>query len=164
MTPDNRTPVSVKVAGGAALIAALVMATTLISNFEGIRTHAYRDQVGVPTICMGHTEGVEMGQTSTRTACMDLLQTDVRKYASGVLPCIHVPTVPIASLAAYISFSYNVGTKAFCSSAVVRRLNAGDLAGSCAAMDQWVYAGGKRNQGLVNRRRAERAYCERGLG
>ncbi|WP_425519928.1 glycoside hydrolase family protein [Stenotrophomonas maltophilia] len=40
-------------------------------------------------------------------------------------------------------------------------MNAGQPAASwCPELDRWVYAGGKRVQGLVNRRAAERAMCE----
>jgi lysozyme len=75
---------------------------------------------------------------------------------------IHVD-VPVESFAAFTSFAFNVGVRGFCGSKVARMLNAGDLAGACAGMDAWVYAGGRRVQGLVNRRRQERALCERGL-
>ena len=47
---------------GTALLAAAV---ALVSGFEGLRNYAYRDPVGIPTICFGETRGVHMGDYKT---------------------------------------------------------------------------------------------------
>ena len=66
-------------------------------------------------------------------------------------------------LAAAISLSYNIGNAAYRKSTVARKFSAGDWRGACNAFMAWSMAGGKRVQGLVNRRAAERDLCLRGL-
>ena len=45
---------------------------------------------------------------------------------------------------ALVSFSYNVGSRAFCQSTLVRKLNAEDYAGACAELLRWRFFQGKR--------------------
>lgn len=61
--------------------------------------------------------------------------------------------------AAFTSLTFNAGVSAFCGSTMARKANAGDRPGSCAALLMWVYAGGRKIQGLVNRRNAEYRLC-----
>jgi len=44
---------------------------------------------------------------------------------------------------ALVSFSYNVGSRAFCQSTLVKRLNAEDYAGACAKLLRWGFFQGK---------------------
>lgn len=130
---------------------------------EGHRNVGYRDVVGIPTYCYGGTGAAAVvGKVYTDAQCNSQLGADVRSHADGISACIKVAT-PAPSLAAFISFSYNVGVGGFCRSSVARNLNAGDLKDACAGLSAWVFAGGRRVQGLVNRRASERALCERGL-
>lgn len=115
----------------------------------------------VPTICYGHTKGVHMGDQASAAQCKAYLTDDIQT-ALAIAPCIHV-TVPQASLAAFISFAYNVGSPAFCKSSVAQDLNAGHLNAACEDMGKFVYVKGRIVQGLVNRRKVEVAYCKRGL-
>lgn len=62
-------------------------------------------------------------------------------------------------MAAYVSLAFNIGVSAFCESTVARKANAGDRSASCKAILMWVYAGGRKIQGLVNRRNAEYRLC-----
>lgn len=48
---------------------AVTLAIVLVAGFEGIRRTSYRDPVGIPTICYGHTQGVKLGQTKTQAKC-----------------------------------------------------------------------------------------------
>lgn len=148
----------------AALIAAAIaIATPLIQSQEGLRTVGYKDIVGVPTYCYGGTgPAAVVGKRYTQAECNTQFAQDAQKHADAIAPCITVTTPP-SSLAAFVSFSYNVGSAGFCHSSVARDLNAGNLKGACAAMSAWIYAGGKPVQGLINRRAQERALCERGL-
>src|SRR5262249_45072132 len=76
--------------------------------------------------------------------------------------CIKVP-VSDKEYAAYIVFSYNVGSSGACRSTSFARLNRGDHRGACDALMNWVYAQGKVVKGLVNRRTAERKLCLEGV-
>lgn len=80
---------------------------------------------------------------------------------SGMVAAVIYVPLEQHEWAALLSWSYNVGTTAACGSSLVRKINSGQPASAwCAELDRWVYAGGKRVQGLVNRRAAERRMCE----
>ena len=153
MTPRARLAAAV-----GATVVALVVPT--VAYFEGTELKTYRDPVGIPTACTGHTgPEVKMGQTYTREQCDDLLATDLFKHDADIQRCISVPLTP-GQHAAFLSFAFNVGASKFCTSTLSRKLNAGDYAGACAELSRWVYAGGRKLTGLVKRRNAERALCE----
>lgn len=146
----------------ATMAGAIALATPLIMMFEGNRPVGYRDIVGVPTSCYGHTgPDAIVGKRYTPDECNTQLAKDVASHAAGIRACIKVD-VPKDSLAAFISFSFNVGVGGFCRSSLARKLNAGDLVGACNGLSAWVYAGGKRIRGLENRRAKERALCLKG--
>lgn len=154
MTPRQKLIASIG-ASAAAIV------TAFVAQHEGLRLWAYRDPVGVLTACYGHTgPDVQPGQTYTREQCRALLEQDLARHAQA-LACIHRPLTD-GQKAAFVSFAYNVGPQAFCGSSLVRKANAGDMAGACAELDKWVYAKGQRLPGLVQRRAAERAMCEGG--
>jgi lysozyme len=50
------------------------------------------------------------------------------------------------------SLAYNIGVKAFTNSTLLRKFNAGDLAGAAAEFPRWNRAAGKVMRGLTNRR------------
>lgn len=161
MSSLRLTPRKAAIAGGST---AALAALGLIAAYEGKENEVYLDIVKVPTACYGHTgPEVKLGQRFSDEQCMDMLHRDVGKFSVAIDRCVTNPQVPAASWAAFISFSYNVGPDAFCKSTLVKKLNAGDVRGACAELSRWTKAGGQVRQGLVNRRRSERAYCERGL-
>lgn len=142
--------------------AVLAIAAPFIASWEGRELRAYRDIVGVPTICYGETLGVRMGQTATSAQCDAMLARRVSQFAAEIAPCLP-RALPPKTAAAFVSAAYNIGSPAFCRSSMSRRALAGDLRGACNALSLWVYAGGKRSNGLVNRRDAERGLCLEGL-
>lgn len=152
--PKTSTGKKVVVGGGAAI----ALATPLIMGFEGLYTKAYRDPVGIPTICYGHIENVKMGDKFTPAQCKELLQKDLPRYDKQVLKCIKVP-MSNGTHAALISFTYNVGGGALCKSSVARKINAGDLRGGCDALLLYNKAGGRVLKGLERRRAEERKLC-----
>ncbi|EMP52520.1 Lysozyme [Morganella morganii SC01] len=94
----------------------------------------------------------------TDAECKALLHDDLTKVRRAVDPMIKV-SIDDNTRAAIYSFVYNVGPGAFSRSTMLRRLNAGDIAGACDEMKRWAYAGGKQWQGLINRRETEKAIC-----
>lgn len=140
-------------------IAALGLATalSLVATWEGVRTTAYRDVIGIPTICYGYTHGVQMGDTATPDECRDLLVQELLTVYASVRQCIDVRLTE-GQRAAVVSLAYNAGAGAVCKSTFVRKLNARDPS-ACDELRRWVYAGGKYHQGLANRREAERKAC-----
>jgi len=147
-------------ASGASVMGLVVlMAAWFIQPAENTVPVAYRDVAQVVTACTGHTEpGLKVG-VDYSASCAKWLASDIGKAATGVQACVHAP-MRSYEWAAYTSLAFNIGVPAFCRSSIARKANAGDTAGACAAIELYVYAGGKRVQGLANRRAGERALCE----
>jgi len=141
----------------------IAAATPIVVYFEGERLAAYRDPVGIVTDCFGHTKTAKMGVTNTHEQCMAKLKADFEEHYDGMRKCL-VRELPINVQGAALSFTFNVGVKKFCTSAVAAKFNVGDIAGGCAELSRWVNAGGKPLPGLVKRRAAERKLCEQDLG
>lgn len=137
----------------------LIAAAALIKPWEGYEAKPYRDIVGVLTVCYGSTTNVQQ-RSYSEAECSDRLNTELGSYYAGISQCIRQP-LREREWAAVLSWTYNVGVAAACRSTLVRRINAGEQGPSwCSELDKWVYAGGKRVRGLINRRAAERAVCE----
>lgn len=144
-------------------VAAAVMLVATVSQFEGAHNVGYTDPVGIPTKCFGDTHDVKVGHYYTDEECLASLHTQLAAHAEGVLRCTPRLKGHDNQLTAAVSFAYNVGVGAYCKSSVARRFNAGDWRGACAEMSKWTKAGGKVLPGLIRRRAAERALCEKGL-
>jgi lysozyme len=126
-------------------------------QYEGYREAAYIDTVGVPTIGIGTTEGVKLGDKITVERALVRAITDISKFEGALKRCVNVPLHQY-EYDVYLTFSYNVGSGAFCGSTLVRKLNAYDYAGSCAEISRWV-----KQPELAPRRAKERAKCEGGM-
>lgn len=141
----------------------LGLALTMVAGFEGLYTHAYKDPVGVVTICFGVTNDdrkVKMGDTATKDECYQMLAEDLPRYKAMVDKVIKVPMPPHRT-AAMVSFTYNVGQGNLAKSSVARYINAKQPLKGCDALMAWNKAGGKVLNGLTKRRAAEREYCRR---
>jgi lysozyme len=147
----------------------LVIAVPLVGTFEGLRLVAYRDPVGIPTICFGETQGVALGQKKTRAECDALLSSRLQEFDRELAKCLPaLPALPPQTRAALVSWAYNVGSRAACASTLVRKANANDFVGACNELPRWnkiTNAYGQRIilPGLTRRRAEERALCLEGL-
>lgn len=139
-----------------AVVTSLLIA--LVGGFEGVSLVAYRDPVGILTVCYGETAGVKPGDRYTLAQCKEMLADSLVKYAKGIAECVKVP-LPDKRYAALVSFSYNVGIRAACNSSVVRYINAGQTRRGCNALMLWDKAAGIRFKGLTRRRAKERELC-----
>jgi len=129
-------------------------------------------QGDVPTLGFGSTtqsDGtpVKRGDTTTPPQALARALRDIQQFEGALKQCV---TVPLAQheYDALVSFSYNVGSGAFCQSTLVKKLNAGDYAGACAELLRWRFFQGKdcaqpanrrRCGGLATRREAEYRQC-----
>ena len=115
----------------------------------------------------GTTSGVKIGDTTTPPKALARALTDVQQFEGALKTCV---TVPMAQheYDALVSFSYNVGSRAFCQSTLVRKLNAEDYTGACAELLRWRFFQGKDCAlptnarlcgGLATRREAEYRQC-----
>ncbi len=156
------TPIMKKRLLGAVAGGAIAIAAVLIPSLEGVEYKPYRDVVGVLTVCYGHTgPDIIPDKTYTEAECKAMLDKDLQPFARSVERSVKVPASEYQR-AALISFSYNVGVKAFESSTLLKKLNAGDSRGACDEMRRWNKAGGKVWKGLINRREVEREICNWG--
>ncbi len=144
-------------------LAALAVVT--ITGFEGMRTTAYRDVVGIPTVCVGETKGVRMGMRFTIPECQAMLVKRLGEdYAPAIERCITRPMGDDFYVAS-LSLAYNVGTGGLCKSSVVRLYNVGERRASCDAFLLYDKGGKPLHviAGLTKRREAERALCLKGI-
>ena len=126
----------------------------LIKEFEGLRTTAYQDSVGVWTIGYGHTSGVKKGQTITAAQADDFLRKDIEKVERQIaLLGLNLNQNQLDALA---SFVFNLGYGNLLSSTLLKKMrnNVNDKT-IADEFKKWKYAGGKILQGLVKRRAAE---------
>ncbi|GHE74614.1 hypothetical protein GCM10019059_37660 [Camelimonas fluminis] len=135
-----------------------------IKRWEGLRLSAYQDIAGVLTIGYGHTSAagapqVKAGMKITEAEAERILQSDLAKFEQRVERLVKVP-LSDSQFAALVSFDYNTG--ALHKSTLLKKLNAGDYAAVPGELAKWVNAGGKRVQGLVNRRASEAGLWAKG--
>ncbi|KVM61734.1 hypothetical protein WJ58_04025 [Burkholderia ubonensis] len=143
----------------AVVAAALAISVPLTLSFEGTRTVAYRDPVGIPTACTGHTGAdVRVGRVYSPQQCTQLLNADSAEAMGAVLDLTTGP-INANELAALTDFTFNVGRGNLASSTLLRKFNAGDHPGACKELLRWVYAKGVKLNGLVRRRQAEYEVC-----
>jgi lysozyme len=143
--------------------ASLIASATL---WEGTKYYAYKDIVGVPTVCMGYTgTGIIFGRKYSQAECNAFLKQELIHHSTGLLKCINKP-LKENEYNAYTLFTYNVGIAGACSSRAIRLFNEGKNVDACRALSYgptgdpaWSYAGGKFVKGLHNRRIYEMKMC-----
>lgn len=147
---------------------AAVLATAIAIPAEGLRQWAYRDPVGIPTICFGSTVGVKLGDFRTIPECKAMLTKEMDHVIEAVDRCR--PGLPPEVLAAFSDAAYNLGEHIACDgkrSTAARMLAAGDIAGACNQLPRWSKAkvAGVLIDlpGLVKRRELDRQLCLRGV-
>lgn len=132
----------------------------------------------VPTIGLGSTKGVRLGDTITPPAAIARLAREVKDYEGAIKDCVTVPLTQ-GEYDAYVDLAYNIGAGAFCASTLVRELNYGRYESACAHIEDFICGpatpataakpgekcysrkGPKRIlTGLQVRRAATRATCE----
>ena len=127
-----------------------------IKKFEGLCLTATRCSAGVPTIGYGHTgPEVQVGQKISRERADEIFSKDIDYFAEKVGKIVP-KTLNQNQFDALISFAFNCGVSALSNSTLLRKVKANpnnpEIRGEFL---KWVNAGGRRLQGLVNRRKAE---------
>jgi lysozyme len=126
----------------------------LVRQFEGCRLQAYLDSAGVPTIGVGHTRSVKMGDRCSQAQADLWLTQDLDDAGAAVASLVKVPLTQ-DQFDALTSFVFNLGIKRLAESTLLILLNKRDYHGAAAQFSRWVYADGKVLDGLVRRRAAE---------
>lgn len=124
----------------------------LIKQFEGCRLKAYKDPAGVNTIGYGHTKGVKMGDEISQEQADKLLRDDLAVYETKVDKYDNKYHWNQNQFDALVSFAYNIGS--------IDQLTSNGRRSIKTISDkilEYNKAGGKKLEGLVRRRKAEKA-------
>ena len=130
---------------------------TLIKEFEGFKSSAYLDPVGIWTIGYGFIDGVKPGDKMTRAEADSRLREELGGYEASVLLATG-GNVSQQEFDALVCFAWNVGSVGMMNSSVIKFHNQGDKTTAASAFKLWNKAGGKVLNGLVRRRKAESEY------
>lgn len=157
MESSLRSRIAATLGGGAIAIATVMLSGK--GGLEGREYVPYKDVIGVLTVCDGHAgKDIVPGKRYTDAECDTLTRADLQRISRLVDPHIKAPTTETQRAAIY-SFAYNVGASAAINSTLLKKLNSRDYAGACNELKRWVYAGGKKWKGLMNRRDVEYEVC-----
>ncbi len=130
----------------------------LIKRFEGFSAKAYIDSAGFLTIGFGHLimphEKHLLKNTITEPQAEELLKDDIALAENAVARLISVPLTD-NQFDALVSFTFNLGAGALQRSTLRAKLNRGEYWSVPAEMMRFVYADGRKIQGLIMRRVAE---------
>ena len=133
----------------------------LIKQFEGFSGKPYLDSIGVPTIGYGFTyypngKRVTMNDSPiSEEHATTLLAEIIKPYEVGV-DSMTRDDITQNQFNALVSFAYNLGLKNLQGSTLLKKVNRNP--NDKTIKDEflkWVNAGGKKLQGLVNRRNKE---------
>lgn len=144
------------------LIATLTLSATALIGLvisEGYSDRAVIPIAGdVPTIGFGSTEGVKLGDKTDPVRALARAHADIQHKETAVKKCVTAPLYQY-EYDAYVDLAYNIGTGNFCSSTLVKKLNAQDYAGACKEILRWNRANGRVVKGLTLRREKEYRQC-----
>lgn len=126
-----------------------------IKSFEGFSPVVYRDLNGIPTIGVGHAvrRGEVFDKPLTEAEALDILARDVKSAEGAVMRLVRVPLTQ-NQFDALVDFVFNLGSGKFQASTLCRRINRRE-GGERGQFMRWVFAAGRKVEGLVRRREAE---------
>lgn len=135
----------------------------LIGNVEGCRRDPYHCPSDVLTVGIGSTmadgqaidpkkrySDIEIAQRWAND--LRLAEQCVNRYGNG-------KNLPQGAFDAFVSITFNVGCGKMQKSTLFKQANQGFSPQLCHQFERWIYAGGKKLNGLVARRAKEKALC-----
>lgn len=137
------------------------VAKALIRHFEGCRLRPYLCPAGVPTIGYGATRYVDgravrlIDPPITEAQAEAILLHQVRRQFLPAVVRMCPTIVDPMMLAAIIDFTFNLGSGRLRASTLRRRILARRWETVPTELRKWVFAAGRRLNGLVRRREAE---------
>lgn len=152
------TPLRTAVAGLTLSASALIG----LAVHEGYRGEAY---IPVPgdrlTIGFGDATRVKLGDKTNPVKALQRLGEHADRMQSEMRACLGDIELAQWEWDAFVSFSYNLGTKTFCESNIPLYLKRKppDYVAACNEIRRYVYAQGKVWAGLVKRREEEYRRC-----
>lgn len=131
----------------------------LIKRWEGCILTPYQDIVSIWTLGVGHVltpeEHVQYANGITLEKALDILAIDVKRFEDAIKTNITVE-LNTQQFSALTSLCFNCGTKPISPGHGIHDfLNSGQFDKIPTEWILWAKAGGKINQGLLNRRKDE---------
>ena len=127
---------------------------------EGYSDKAYTPVAGdVATIGFGDTQGVKLGDRTDPVRALIKLNQNAEAFQRQMRGCIGDVPMYQYEWDAVVSWAYNVGPAAACSSTLVKKLQGGDYEGACRELLRWDKFKGKPLPGLTKRRQSEFSTC-----
>jgi lysozyme len=127
----------------------------MLTDFEDFKPKPYDDGTGTLTIGYGHTRSAVMPAEVTEEEAGELLKADLEYFEGIVKQEVRVP-INRNQFSALVSLTYNVGEGNFRNSTLLKKLNNGNFKAAAGEFESWNRAGGKKLEGLVRRRAAEK--------
>jgi lysozyme len=141
----------------------------LLAQWEGTELMVYKDVAGLPTIGVGHLltqdelssgkiiiqdSAVRYADGLNKEQVMQLLAQDIEEVEKFVNDQVEVD-LKTHQFDTLVSFTFNVGRFAFKNSTLLKLLNQGNYDEIPYQLARWVYSGGRKIRGLINRRKNE---------
>ena len=133
----------------------------LIKKFEGFRSEAYQDSVGIWTVGYGSTmwpdgKNVQPGQRMTIQEAEAVMTWELTRKGKEILSGLPTTIINQNQYDALLSFAYNMGVGALLKSTLFRKVKVNPNDETIRAeFGRWINAGGKPLKGLITRRKAE---------
>ncbi len=128
----------------------------MIKNFESLRLEAYICPAGKTTIGYGHLIAPwENYKKITKQQALKILEIDVSVIAARIKKFITTPLNQY-QFDSLVSLAYNIGTNAFIKSKLLQYVNQRKYKKAADEFDKWIYANGKKLNGLKKRRSIEK--------
>lgn len=138
----------------------------LIGQYEDCRLRAYHDTVGIPTIGVGSTKNVQMGDSICIEEAAMRMVADVKEAEQCVNRYFNGQRMPQPVYDSVTSLVYNVGCYGTRWNKARNRPTSialyaqnGNWPMVCTHIGDFNKAGGKVSSGLDNRRKLEQANC-----
>lgn len=134
-----------------------------IKRHEGFSSLPYLCAAGKETIGYGHVikQGEQFPCGLTEKQAEDILYDDLAEAEQCIFDNVIVDLLP-NQFDALVSLIFNIGTKAFEKSALLRMLNSEQFEEAGKQFLRWIYANGKVVHGLQKRRENEYKLFEGG--
>lgn len=129
----------------------------VIKKFEGLRLSVYLCPAGVRTIGYGHALRFnEYGiKKITEEQAEKYLCDDLKKFENSIKKLVKVP-LSQCQFDALVSLVFNIGATNFRNSTLLKYLNNSEYSLAAEQFERWIYASGKKLDGLIVRRKAEK--------
>lgn len=131
----------------------------LIGNAESCRTQPYMCPANVLTVGIGSTTKVQRGKTYTHEEIAAMWASDMKAAERCVNLYANGAAMNDNQFSAIASFAFNAGCGNLQKSTLARYAKHNKWPEMCGQLNRWVYANGKKLNGLVKRRADEYKLC-----